>query len=168
MSDSLGPHWLQHTWLPCPSLSPRVCSDSCPLSWWCYLTISYSAVTFSFNVQSFPASEYFSMSQLFASGSQSIGSSASASPSNKYSRMISFRIDWFDLPAVQETQESSLAPQFKSINSWCSVFFMVQLLHPYMTTGKTTTMTIWTLVGKVTPLLFYTLTRFVLAFLPRN
>ena len=62
----------------------------------------------------------------------------SISPSNESSGFISFRIDWFDLPAVQETQESSLAPQFKSINSWCSVFFfLVQFLHPYVTTGKT-------------------------------
>ena len=71
--------------------------------------------------------------------------SFSISPSNESSELISFRIDWFDLPAVQETQESSLAPQFKSINSWCSVFFMVQLLHPYMTTGKTIALTIQTL-----------------------
>ena len=64
--------------------------------------------------------------------------SFSISPSNESSGLISFRIGWFDLPAVQETQESSLAPQFKSINSWCSVFFfLVQFLHPYVTTGKT-------------------------------
>ena len=70
---------LQHVRLPCPSLSPRVCSDSCPLNWWCYLIISSSAAPFSFCLQSFLASESFPMSQLFASGGQSIGVSALAS-----------------------------------------------------------------------------------------
>ena len=79
MSDTLQPHGLQHTRLPCPSLSPRVCSNSCPLSEWCYLTISSSATLFSFCLQSFPASGSFPVSQLSASGGQSIGASASAS-----------------------------------------------------------------------------------------
>ena len=73
------PHGLQHTWLPCPSLSPRVCSNSCTLSWWWHPTISLSIVPFSYCLQSFPASGSFPMSQLFASGGQSIGVSASAS-----------------------------------------------------------------------------------------
>ena len=79
MSNSLQPHRLKHARLFCPPLSPRVCSDSCPLSWWCYLTTSSSAVPFSLCLQSFPASVSFLMSQLFTSGSQSIGASASAS-----------------------------------------------------------------------------------------
>ena len=79
MSNSLQPHRLKHARLFCPPLSPRVCSDSCPLSWWCYLTTSSSAVPFSLCLQSFPASRSFLMSQLFTSGSQSIGASASAS-----------------------------------------------------------------------------------------
>ena len=70
---------LQHAKLPCPSLSPRVCSNSCPVSQWCYLIISFSACLFSFCLQSFPASGSFPMMWLFASGSQSIGVSASAS-----------------------------------------------------------------------------------------
>ena len=78
LSDSLWPHGLQHARLPCPSLSPRVCSNSCPLSWWCHSTIS-SAILFSSCPESFPASGSFQMSQLFASGGQSIGASASAS-----------------------------------------------------------------------------------------
>ena len=82
MSDSLWPHGLQHDRLPCPSLSPGVCSNSCPLSWWCYLTISSSATLFSFCLQSFPASGSFTMSQLFTSGGQSIGASASVLPMN--------------------------------------------------------------------------------------
>ena len=72
----LQPHKLQHARLPCPSLSPEVCSNSCPLSWWCYITISSSAVPFSC-LQSFPASGSFPMSWLFTSSCQSIGASAS-------------------------------------------------------------------------------------------
>ena len=79
MSNSLWPHGLQHSRLPCPSPSPRVCSNSCSLIWWCQSTISSSVALFSSCPQSFPASETFPMSQLFASGSQSFGASASAS-----------------------------------------------------------------------------------------
>ena len=79
MSDSSQPHGLQHARLPCPSPSPRVCLNSCPLSQWCYLTIWSSAAPFSFCLQSFPASRSYPASQLFASGGQSVGTSASAS-----------------------------------------------------------------------------------------
>ena len=79
MSDSLWPHGLQHTRLPCSSLSPRICSNPCPLSWWCHPTISSSVVPYSSCLQSFPASRSFQMSQLFMSGGQSTGASASAS-----------------------------------------------------------------------------------------
>ena len=79
MSDSLGPHGLQHTRLPCPSLSPRVCSKSCPLSQWCHPTISSSVTSFSACPQSLPASGSFQMSQFFTTGGQSIGVSVSAS-----------------------------------------------------------------------------------------
>ena len=101
------PHGLQHARLPCLSLSARVCSNSCPLSQWGYLTISSSAVPMSFCFQSFPGSESFPMSQLFTSGGQRI-KSFSISPSNVYLGLISFRIDWFDLLAVQETLKSYL------------------------------------------------------------
>ena len=84
MSDSSRPHGLQHTRFLCPPLSPRVCSNSCPLSWGCYLTISSSAAAFSFCLQPFPASGSFPMSQLFQSGGQSIGASAMASALLKY------------------------------------------------------------------------------------
>ena len=77
-TDSLWSRELQHVWLPCPSLSSGVCSNSCPLSPWCHLTISSSVVPFSFCLQSFPASGSFPMSWLFTSGDQSIGASASA------------------------------------------------------------------------------------------
>ena len=90
-------------------------------------------------------------------------------PSNEYSGLISFRIDWFDLLAVQGTLKSLLQhPSWKASVLQCSAFFMVQLLHPYMTTGKTTALTKLTFVGKVMSLLFNALSRFVLAFLPRR
>ena len=79
MSDSLWPHGLQHARPPCPSPSPGVCSNSCPLSWWCHPTLSSSVVPFSSCSQSFPVSGSFPMSELFTSGVQSIGVSASAS-----------------------------------------------------------------------------------------
>ena len=79
MSDSLRPHRLQHARLPCPSPTPRACSNSCPLSWGCHPTISSSVIPFSSRFQPFPASRSFTMSQFFASGGQSIGVSASVS-----------------------------------------------------------------------------------------
>ena len=79
ISNSFWPHGLQHASLLYPPLSPGVCSNSCPLSWWCHATISFSATLFSFCLQSFPASGSFPVSRLFTSGGQSIGASASAS-----------------------------------------------------------------------------------------
>ena len=79
LSDSLQPHGPQHARPPCPSPTPRACSNSCPLGWWCHPTISSSVVPFSFRLQSFPASGSFPMSQFFTSGGQSTGVSASAS-----------------------------------------------------------------------------------------
>ena len=88
---TLRPHGLLHTRLPCPSLSPRVCSDSCPLSWWCHPTISSPVTHFFSHPQSFPASGSFPMSWLFTSGSQSVGTSASTS-------ILPMNIqDWFPL-----------------------------------------------------------------------
>ena len=92
--------------------------------------------------------------------------SVSISPSNEYSGLISFRIDWFDLLAVQGTLESSPNPQFKSISSSVLSFFVVQLSHQHMTTGKTIALTMWTFVRKLMSLLFNTLSSFVIAFLP--
>ena len=170
MSDSLQPHGWQHARLLCPSLSAGVCSNSYPLSQWCYLTISSSATLFSFCLQFFPASGSFLMSRLFASGGQSIGASASASsPSHRYSGLISFRIDWFDLLAVQRTLKSLLYHHsLKSLILWCSAFFTVQLSHPYMTTGKTIALTRQTSVSKVMSLLFNMLSKWIIAFLPRS
>ena len=78
MSDSLWPHGLQHTRLPCPSPTPRVCSNSCPLRWWCHRTISSSVIPFSSHLQSFPGAGSFPMNLFCASGGQSIGGSATA------------------------------------------------------------------------------------------
>ena len=116
VSDSLQPHGLQHARPPCPSLSPGVCSNSCPLNQWCYPTISSSVIPFSFCPQSFPASRSFPTSQLFASGGQNIGTSAI---------VLSINIqDWFPLDwpvwspcSPRESQESSPTPQLESINS---------------------------------------------------
>ena len=95
--------------------------------------------------------------------------SFSISPSNEYSGLISFRIDWFDLLAVQGTLKGLLQHHSsKASILWHSVFFMVQLSHPYMTTGKTIVLTRWTFVGKVMSLLFNMLSRLVIAFLPRS
>ena len=143
MSNSLWPHGLQQARFPCPSLSSRVGSNSCPLSWWCHLTISSSITPHFFSyLQSSLASGSFAVSWLFTSGGQSTGASASASvPPNEYSGLISFRIDWFDL-AVQGTLKSLLQPHsLKASILCCSAFFMVQLSHSYMTTGKTIALT---------------------------
>ena len=95
--------------------------------------------------------------------------SFSISPSNEYSGLISFRIDCFDLLAVQGTLKSLLQHHSSKVSIlWHSAFFMVQLLHPYMTTRKTMALTRWTFVGKVMSLLFNMLSTLVIAFLPRN
>ena len=169
MSYSLWPHGLQHPSFPCPSPTPGAYSNSCPLNWWCHPTISSSVIPFSC-LQSFPASGSFQMSQLFTLGDQSIGVSASAiRPSNEYSGLISFRMDWMDLLAVQETPKSP----FQHHSSKASIlqgsaFFIVQLSHPYTTIGKIIALTRLTFVGKVMSLLFNMLSTLVITFLPRS
>ena len=136
VSNSLWPHRLQHTWLPCLSPTPGACSNSCPSSQWYHLTIPSSVAPFSSRLQSFPASGSFQMSQYFTSGGQSIGTSASASvlPMSVQGWFISFRIDWFDLLAVQGTLKSLLQHHSsKASIVRSSAFFMVQLSHPYVT-----------------------------------
>ena len=109
MSNSLWSRGLQHARLCCPSVCPGVCSNSCPSSRWCHPAISSSVTPFSSCPLSFPASRSFPVSQLFTSGGQNIGASASTiSSSNEYSGLISFRIDWFDLLAMQGTLKSLL------------------------------------------------------------
>ena len=110
------------------------------------------------------------MSQFFTSDGQSIGRfSFSMSPSNEYSGLISLRMDWLDLLAVQGTLKSLLKHHSSKVSILQhSAFFIVQLSHPYTTTGKTIALTRWTFVGKVMSLLFSMLSRFVIAFLPRS
>ena len=118
--------------------------------------------------QSFPASESFPMSQLFRRPKY-WSFSINIRPSNEYSGLISFTIDWFDLLAVQGTLKSLL--QHHSLKASIlqrSAFFMVQLTHPCMTTGKTIALARWTFVGKVMSLIFNILSRLVIAFLPRS
>ena len=118
MSDSLQPHGLQHAWLLSSSPSPRVCSDSCPSSQWCYLTILSSAIPYSCCLQSFPEAVSFPMSCLFTSGGQRTGASASASvlPMNIQGCVP---LGWTGLIFLlyKDSQESSPGPQFESINS---------------------------------------------------
>ena len=179
MSDS---HCSTHVWLfgtpwtaaHWASLSfttfPRVCPSSCPLNWWCHPTISSSAIPFSSSPQSFPASGSFPMSQFFTSGGQSNWSfSFSISPFNGYSGSISFKMDSLDLFAVQGTLKSLLQHHTSKASILrCSAFLMVQLSHPYVTTGKTIALTRQNFVGNVMSLLFNMLSRFVITFLPRS
>ena len=135
----------------------------------CHPTISSSVIPFPSCLQSFPASGSYQMSQFFASGGQSIGVSASASVLPMNSGLISFRMDWLDLLAVQGTLKNH--PQYHNSKAsvlWCSAFFTVQLSHPYLTTGKTIALTTWTFVGQVMFLLFTMLSRLVITFLPRS
>ena len=218
MSSSLPPRGLQHTRLSCLPLFPRICSYSCPLSWWCYLNITSPADPFSFYLQSFPASESFQMSQVSPSSGQSTGPSPSASvlpiniqgwfpleliclislQSKRLSRVFSSTIQkhrFFSFPGSSDCKESACnAGELLSIPvsgrspgegngyplqySWLvnfmdrgyspccckeldmaewltlSDFFMVQLSHLYVTTGKSIALIMWTFVSKVTSLLF--------------
>ena len=170
MSNSLRPHQLQNTRLPCPLPSPEAHSNSCPSSRSCLPIISSSVVPFSSCPRSFPATGYFFNESVFPIKWPNYWSfSFSISPSNQYSELISFRIDWFNLLAVQGTLKSLLQHHSsKASILHCSAFFMVQLSHPYMTTGKTIALTRWTFVGKVISLLFNMLSRFVIAFVQRS
>ena len=148
-SDSFQPHGLQHTRLPCPSLSPRACLNSRPLSQWCHLTISSSIGPFSC-LQSFPASGSFPMSWLFESGGQSIGTSSSASvlPMNSQGLFTLGLTGWISLLSKGLSGDFfSTSPKASIL--WCSAFFMVELSHLYMNTRKTIALTIQIFVGKV-------------------
>ena len=118
MSDSLWtPHGLQHAGLPCPSPTPGVYSNSCPWSQWCHPTISSSVIPFSSRLQSFPASGSFPMSQFFGIRWPKYWSfSFSISPSNAYSGLISFRMGWLDLLAVQGTLKNLLQHHWECIS----------------------------------------------------
>ena len=162
MSDALQPHGLQHARLSCPSLSPRVCSNSRPLSWWCYLTISSSAAAFSFCLPPFPASRSFPMSQLFASGGQNIGVSVSTSvfPMNTQ--------DWYPLgwTGYISLHSKGLSRVLPNTTVQKDQFFGAQLfysstLNPYLTTGNTRALTRHTFIAKVMSIFFYFYYKFI-------
>ena len=160
-SNFLRPHGLQHTRLPCPSPSPRAYSNSCPNSCpnscqWCHPTIFCHPLLLLPSI--FPSIRVFSKESVLRirwPKYWSLSFSFSVSLSNEHPRLISFRMDWLDLLEVQGTLKSLLQHHSSkaSILRHLAVF-MVQLSHPYTTTGKTIALTRWTFVGKVTSLLF--------------
>ena len=148
MSDYLRPYGLQHSRLPCLSSTPRACSNSCPFSWWCHSTISSSVFPISSCLQSFSALGSYTMSQFFTSSGQSIGVSASASvlPMNIWNWSP---LGWTGWMSLQSMSLKSLLQHHSSEAStlWRSAFFIVQLSHPYMTTGRTIALTRQTFVS---------------------
>ena len=162
MSNSLRPHESQHARPPSPSPTPRVHSNSYPSSQWCHPAIPFSVVPFSSCPQSLPASECFPMSQLFASGGQSVGVSALASvlPVNTQ--------DWSPLESTGWISflSKELSRVFFNFTVQKHHFFGTQLsqsnTHPYMTTGKTIALTRWTFGAKVMSLLLNMLSRLVI------
>ena len=136
MSDSLQPHGPQDTRPPCPSLTPRIYSNSCPLSQWCHPTIWSSVVPFSSHRQPFPASVFSNESALCIRWPKCWRFCFSISPSSEYSGLISFGMDRLDLLTVQGTLKSLLQHHSsKASILQRSAFFIVHLLHPYTTTG---------------------------------
>ena len=168
MSDSLQPHGLQHGRLPCPSTIPwsplklmfmESVMPSSHLVLCCHLLLQPSILP-SIRVFSNELALHIRWPKYW---------SFSISPSSEYSGLISFRIDWFDLLAVQGALKSLLQHHsLKASILWHSAFFIAQLSHLYMTTGKSIALTIWTFVGKVMCLLYNMLSRFIIAFLPRS
>ena len=167
MSVSLRPHGLQHSRPPCPSPTPRVYSNSCPLSRWCHPTISKSVVPFSSCLRSSQHRGLCCESVCRIRWPKYWSFSFSISPSNEYSGLISFRMHWLDLLAVQGTHKSLLQHHSSKASIWRSAFFVVQLtsIHDHW---KTIALTRWTFVGKVMSLLFNILSRLVVTFLPRS
>ena len=169
VSDSLWPHGLQYARFPCPTPTPRACSNSCPLSWWCHPTISSSVVPFSSCLQSFPPSGSFLRSQFFRSGGQSFGVSTSASvlPMNIQDR---FPLGLTSLISLQSKGPSRV---FSNTRVQKHQFSSTQLFYgPTLTSiynsWKKHSLTKRTFVNKIMSLLFNMVSRFVLAYLPRN
>ena len=167
MFDSLWPHGLQNTRTPSPPLFPGVCSNLCPLYWY---AIQPSHPRSSLLLPSvFPRNRVFcSELALHIRWPKYYWSfSFSISPSNEYSGLMSFRMDWLDLLAVQGTLKNLLQHHsLKASVFWCSAFFMVQLSHLYMIAGEIIVLPIQTLVSKMMSLLFNTLSRFVICHFP--
>ena len=166
MSDSLQSHESQHARPPCPSPTPGVYSNSCPSSRWCHPAIRPLLL-----LPPIPPSirVFSNESTLHMRWPKYWSFSFSISPSNEHPGLISFRMDWLDLLAVQGPLKSLLQHHSsKASILWHSAFFTVQLSHPYMTTGKTIALTRWTFVGKVMFQLFNTLSRLIVTVLPRS
>ena len=169
VSNSLWPRESQHARPPCPSPTAGVHSDSRPSSQWCHPAISSSVVPFSSCPQSLPASRSFPMSQLCMRRTKYWSFSFSISPSNEHPGLVSFRTDWLDLLAVQATLKSLLQQHSSEASILLhSAFFIVQISHACITTGKTIAWTRWTCVDKVMSLLFNMLSRLVITFHPRS
>ena len=169
MSDSLQNYGLQHARIPCPSSTPRACSNSCPLSWW-WLPSNRLILCHTLLLPSiFPSIRVFSNeSALHIRWPDYWSFSFNISPSNKHPGLISFKMAWLGLFAVQGTLKSLLQHHSSKASILRhSAFFTAQLSHPYMT-GKTTALTRWTFVGKVMSLLLNMLSRLVISFLPRS
>ena len=152
VSDSLHHHEPQHARLPCPSPTPGVHPNPCPLSWWCHPTISSSVIPFSSCPQSFPASGSFWMNQIFASGGQSIAISASTTvlPMNTQDWSPLGWIGWISLQSkgLSRVSSNTTVQKHQFFGAQLSVI-IVQFSHPFMTTGKTIALTRQTFVGKV-------------------
>ena len=169
MSDSLRHHGPQHTRLPCPSPTPGVYSNSVHrVSDAIQNFILCSPLLLLPSI--FPSIRDFSNeSALHIRWPKFWSFSFSISPCNECSGLISLRIDWLDLLAVQKILKSLLQHHSsKTSILLCSAFFLVQLSHPYMTTGKTRVLTRWNFVGKLMSLIFNMLSRLIIAFLPQS
>ena len=155
MSDSLRPHGLQHTRPPCPSPTPGVYSNSCPLSRWCHPNLILCPPLLLLS-SIFPSIRvFYNESALHIRWPKFCSFSFNISASNEHPGLISFRMDWLDLLAVQGTLKSLLQHHSsKALILQHLAFFIVQLSHPYMTTGKTIALTRQNFFGKVISLLF--------------
>ena len=161
---TLQAHGLQHARLPCSSPTPRACSNSCPSLRWLHPTISSFVAPFLLLLPSvFPSISVFSDESVLCIRWLKYWSFRfNISPSNEHPGLISFRMDWLDLPAVQGTLKSLLQHHSsKASILQSSAFFIIQLSHPCIITGKTIPLTRWTFVSKVMSLLFNMLPRFV-------
>ena len=169
VSDSLWPHEPQHARPPYPSPTPGVYANPRPLSQLCHPTI-LSCRPLLLLPSIFPSIRVFSSESAFPiRWPKNWSFSFNISSSNEYSGLISFRMDRLDPLAVQGTLKSLLQHHSSKASVLrCLAFFIVQLSHPYMTTGKTIALTRWTFVDKVMSLLFNMLSRFAITFLPRN
>ena len=137
MSDSWQPHELQHARPPCPSPTPTVYPNSCPVSRWCHPAISSSVVPFSSCPQFLPNQGLFQWVNSLHEVAKVLEFQLSIIPSKEHPGLMSFRMDWLDLLIVQGTLKSLLQHHsWKASILQCSAFFTVQLSHPYMTTGR--------------------------------